>query len=197
MLNSITPEFYSHSNKRLSKLSNLYEISSTVQVVCSPLNSKLGDGTFIVGSNSENVPFVLSAGNDMTIRYWDITKEGLNSNSKRSYLVNCPNKIDTCLFSTSNFNNTVIIQSNESVNTKLPKKDVPFFSEYQNYNGVSFNLGIQNEFDESLDVLKYCNKISDCSHQNVITDLMSMNLYGTNNVLLFSSSWDGTIKIWK
>lgn len=202
ILNNINSDFYSHSNKRLSKLSNLFEISNTCQVAFSPLNTKLNEN--INNFNViENVPYVISAGNDMTIRYWDISKDGLfgsnnqNSNLKRSYLINAPNKIDNCIFSTSSYDSTVILQSNEISNSKIPKKDVSSFSEYQNYNGVNFHLGIQNEFDENLEVLKYCTKISDAAHKNVITDMLTMNVCNTNHNLLISSSWDGTVKLWK
>ena len=30
----------------------------------------------------DNCSYLLSAGNDMTIRYWDITREGINNNEK-------------------------------------------------------------------------------------------------------------------
>jgi hypothetical protein len=202
--NSINSDFYSHSNKRLSKLSNLFDINNTCQIAFSPINNN----NF---NNVENVPYIISAGNDMTIRYWDISKDGLfgnnnnnrdnnnsnSSNTKRSYLINAPNKVDNCIFTTSSYDSTVILQSNEISNSKIPKKDVASFSEYQNYNGVNFHLGIQNEFDEGLEVLKYCTKVSDASHKNVITDLLTMNVGNTNHNLLISSSWDGTIKLWK
>lgn len=193
LINNINSEFYSHSNKRLAKLNNLFEITNTVQTAFSPMNNKIGDNTY----TADNVPYIISAGNDMTIRYWDITKESLYSNNKKSYLINTPNKIDNCLFTTSNFDTTVILQSNETAHTKLPKKDIPAYSEYQNYNGISFHLGVQNEFDENLEVLKYCTKVSDASHKNIISDMTTINVANSGNCLLLSSSWDGTIKIWK
>ena len=53
------------------------------------------------------------------------------------------------------------------------------------------------EFDENMEVLKYCTKISDAAYSNTITDLMAMNINNQNLNLLLSSSWDGTIIIWK
>jgi len=209
IVNYVDSEYYSFSKNRLSKLKNFFDVSNTVQVAISPLNSinKLGEINYssYISSIKENVPYIISAGNDMTIRYWDLAKEslhGLNSSNKRSYLINAPNKIDNCFFSTSTFYSTVILQSNEVSISKLPKKEIPFFSEYQNYNGISFHSGHQNEFDESCDMLKFCSKVSDACHKNTITDLINVNLMdnSSNNVnhnLLISSSWDGTIKIWK
>jgi WD40 repeat protein len=177
---NISSDYYSYANKRLSRLNNYYDNTTTVQSVFAPVNQ-----------NGENFPFFISAGNDMTIRYWDISKES----HKKSFLINAPNKTDNCFYTTSVFDNTLIIQSNENINTKMPKKEIATMAEYQNYNGISFNLGIHNEFDENLEVLKYCTKISDSAHKNIITDITSMNI--ANSSLLFTSSWDGTIKIWK
>ena len=64
-----------------------------------------------------------------------------------------------------------------------------------NLNGIIYHSSVQKEFDQDDDSIKYCTKISDASHKSVITDLLPMNLNGVN--LLVSSSWDGTIKIWK
>lgn len=189
----INAEFYPHSHKRLSKLSNIYESSHTVQVSLSPLNLKFGENLFSCLTN-ENVPYILSAGNDNVIRYWLVEKEQMG---KKSYIISAPNKLDNCSFSSSSFDNTIILQSNEFINTKSMKKEVSRYSEYLNYNGISFHLGIQNEFDPSMEILKYCTKISEAAHQNVITDLLTMNISNTNSTVLLSSSWDGTIKLWK
>jgi hypothetical protein len=191
---NVSSEFYSHSKNRLSKLSNMFDISNTVQVALSP--NKTEPSLF-----NENVPYIISAGNDSTIRLWDISKEGMTSNNslRKSYLINAPNKIDSCIFTSTFYDSTSIIQSNENSHTKLLKKDLNTFSDYQNYNGVNFHLGVQNEFDESLEVLKYCTKNSDASHKNLISDLAYVNLNSQNtmNTFLLSSSWDGTIKVWK
>ena len=207
IVNYVNSEYYSHSNKRLAKLTNLYDVSNTVQVAISPINNiKAADNnsTSFIQTGLENSPYIISAGNDMIIRYWDISREsiqGLNSSNKRSYLINAPNKIDNCIFSTSTYDSTVILQSNEVYNSKMPKKENMFFSEYQNYNGINFHPGPQNEFDESCDVLKFCSKVSDASHKNTITDMINVNLFDHTNLnfnnLLISSSWDGTIKVWK
>jgi hypothetical protein len=197
VINYVSSEFYSHSNKRLSKLTNLFDVVNTVQIALSPMNTKMGD---INNFSNENVPYIISAGNDMTIRYWDITKEslyGTSGTTKRSYLVNAPNKIENCIFSTSSFEYTTILQSNEIYNSKTAKKDSPFFSEYQNYNGIDFHPSVQQDFDSTSEVLKFCQKVSDASHKNVITDLITVNITDANYPVLVSSSWDGTLKVWK
>ena len=72
-------------------------------------------------------------------------------------------------------------------------------SEFQNYNGTLYHSSIQKEFDENEMDLKYCTKISDPAHNGIITDLLPMSLNGVNSPvnILVSSSWDGTVKIWK
>ena len=113
----------------------------------------------------------------------------------KSYIINAPNNLITCHFTKGSFDKTNILQSNENYNTKTAKANIPGFSEYQNFNGILYHSSVQSEFDKEDEDLKYCAKISDPSHQSVITDLLSMNLNGVN--LLLSSSWDGTIKLWK
>ena len=54
----------------------------------------------------DNCSYLLSAGNDMTIRYWDITREDINNNEKKSYLINAPNNLTYCNFTKSNFDKT-------------------------------------------------------------------------------------------
>ena len=191
---NVSGDFYTNSNKRLSKLKNIFEGPSTVQCVSSPFC----DISF------ENSPFMISGGNDKIIRYWDITKEGLNGMEKKSFIVNTPCNLSTCIFSKSVYNNTTVIQSNESFNLKqpkTPKKNMPGLSEYQNYNGIAFHSFVQNEFEEDKDNLNYCTRISDASHKNLITDLLPLTIDNSdkndNSMVLVSSSWDGTIKIWK
>ena len=113
----------------------------------------------------------------------------------KSYIINAPNNLTQCHFTKCLFDKTNIIQSNENYNMDAPKANIPGFSEYQNFNGILYHSSVQNEFDQEDEGLKYCSKISDPSHQSVITDLLSMNVNGVN--LLLSSSWDGTIKLWK
>ena len=69
-------------------------------------------------------------------------------------------------------------------------------SEYQYFNGVAFHSLAQNEFDDSNDGLKFCKKMADAAHKNIISDLLTFNVNDNLN-LLISSSWDGTVKIWK
>ena len=87
------------------------------------------------------------------------------------------------------------MQSNENYNLKGLKANISGFSEFQNFNGILYHASEQNEFDREDESLKYCTKISDPSHKSVITDLLPMNINGVN--LLVSSSWDGTVKLWK
>ena len=72
-------------------------------------------------------------------------------------------------------------------------------SEYQYFNGVAFHALSQNEFDESNEELRFCTKLADSSHKGIISDLLTykVNNKDNNMNLLISSSWDGTIKIWK
>ena len=71
-----------------------------------------------------------------------------------------------------------------------------------------FILSLQNEFNEEdnsqYKTLNYCTRISDSAHKNIITDVIPMPLdhefddeYDKFSNLLISSSWDGTVKIWK
>ena len=191
---NVSGEFYTNSNKRLNKLLNIYEGPSTVQCVASPYCT----------TNFENTPYLISGGNDKIIRYWDITKEGLNASEKKSFLVNAPSTLSNCIFTKSVYNNTIIIQSNENFNVKQPrppKKNMAGLSDYQNYNGNAYHSFAQNEYEDQTDNLIYCTKIADPSHQNLITDLLPLNIdvKGSNSStnLLISSSWDKTIKIWK
>ena len=65
------------------------------------------------------------AGNDITIRYWDIAREELNNNEKKSYLTNAPNNLIYCNFTKSNFDKTNILQSNEAFNDQGQRTDMP------------------------------------------------------------------------
>ena len=145
----------------------------------------------------ENSPYIISAGNDKVIRYWDINKDLLNNNNylMKSYIINAPNNLITCQFTKGSFDKTSILQSNENYNLKGIKANIPGFSEFQNFNGTLYHSSVQNEFNQEDNELKYCTKISDPSHKSVITDLLPMNINGIN--MLLSSSWDGTVKLWK
>ena len=188
-------------NMNLSKMSNFYENYSTVQCVAAPLGGRSEDGSY------QNTPYIISGGNDMTIRYWDFSKENdiynqldiSNDEKNKSYIINTLNNISYCKFIKTSFNGTDIIQSNEEYNYKKKKKQMKGLSECQYSNGIYFHAMKQNEFDPSEEKLKFCTKLSDASHKSIITDLLPFRASSQNNKmnLLISSSWDGTIKIWK
>ncbi len=183
---------YDSINQRLNNLSNIYNSPNTVQCVLSPFSDySLSQNNYIY----ENSPYFISAGNDKVIRYWDLSKDITNNNLMKSYIINAPNNLTTCQFTKGSFEKTNVLQSNENYNLKIIKKNIPGFSDFQNLNGIIYHSSVQKEFDQDDDSIKYCTKISDASHKSVITDLLPMNLNGVN--LLVSSSWDGTIKIWK
>ena len=203
LLSNIKHEFYNNIPERLKNLSNLYETQTTVQTAFSPINLV-----------NENYPYIISAGNDMTIRYWSIAEEGNNNIEEKkqenySYLINAPENISNCIFSKSTFCDSIILQSNEFFNLNGPKKTVFGFSEYQNYNGICYHNFIQNEFleDEKSQnkFLNYCTRIAGAAHKNVITDIIPISLEHESDEnngdkftnFLISSSWDGTVKIWK
>lgn len=192
---SIDSDFYLQSNKRLAKINNIYANYSSVQVICCPSNIRTSEANSSNASVRENVPFILSAGNDMSIRFWDIRKDKANN---KSFVVNCPNKVDWVTYNTSCFDKTLVIQSDEYVNLESPKKNCPNFSEFQNKNGVGYHTAVQNEFvDNSGDFLQFCTSLSDASHKDFITDLQVMSLQKSDKTVLVSSSWDGAMKIWR
>ena len=149
----------------------------------------------------------------MTIRYWSIVEEGNNNTEEKnqekySYLINAPENISCCIFSKSYFNDTLILQSNEIFNSNYPKKTNFGFSDYQFFNGICYHNFNQKEFveDEKSQnkLLNYCSRIAGASHKNVISDIIPICLehdIDENNEkfknFLISSSWDGTVKIWK
>ena len=141
----------------------------------------------------------------MSIRYWDITQEGINNingnnlNERGSYLINAPNNVTNCIFSKSSFNLFTFLQCSESLNVNEKKTNSVGFSEYQNYNGITYHSAQQNEFDSNIFDLKYCTKIAEPAHKACISDLLSYSLNtneGQSNILI-SSSRDGVIKVWK
>ena len=197
ILSNLDNKLNENSFKIFSNMTNLYDNPSTVQCVVSPLCES--NITFNKNIEYNNSSYLLSAGNDMIIRYWDITREGINSEKKSSYIVNAPNNLTYCNFTKSNFDKTNILQSNEAFNEQRQRTDMPGFSNYLNYNGVSLHYIPQNEFDSGINNLKFCSRISDPSHKSIITDILPMNIEEKNPQLniLVSSSWDGKIKIWK
>ena len=193
---NIKHDFYLNIPKRFKNLSNIFLSSSTVQTAFSPMNI-----------NDENFPYIISSGNDMTIRYWSIYDENINNKEKTqeqfSYIINAPENISNCVYSKSIFGDTLIIQSNEYYNINEPKKSVIGFSDYQNYNGITFHTFLQNEFydvENAQNTLNYCTRISDSAHKNIISDIIPISLNHDDKSFsnfLISSSWDGTVKIWK
>ena len=197
LLSNLGDKLNENSYDIFSNMTNLYDNPSTVQCVVSPYC----ESNFISKKDIEydNCSYLLSAGNDMTIRYWDITREGLNNTEKKSYLINAPNNLTYCNFTKSNFDKTNILQSNEAFNEPGQRTDMPGFSPYLNYNGVSLHYIPQNEFEGDISNLKFCSRISDPSHKSIITDLLPLSIETGREQLniLASCSWDGKIKIWK
>ncbi len=194
---NLKKEIYKNLRKRFKNLSNIFQTPTTVQTAFSTMNI-----------NNENYPYIISAGNDMTIRYWSIYEDNINSKEKNQeqfcYLINAPENISNCFFSKSIFGDTIIVQSNEFFNLNEPKKSVIGFSEYQNYNGITFHTTLQNEFNEEdnseYKTLNYCTRISDSAHKNIVSDIIPISLNHDDKSFsnfLISSSWDGTVKIWK
>ena len=192
---TIQNDFYYYLNLNVPKICNLYENFSTVQNVLSP---QIGvEASYLF----KNAPYIISAGNDMTIRYWDFTKEKISNkkedtfDNKKSYIINAHNNLAFCKFIKTSFNQTYILQSNEGYNNNKKKNKMPGIGEYQYFNGVSFQKFKQDEFEDGNEKLSFCRKLSDAAHKSIITDLLSYNINHSN--FLISSSWDGTIKIWK
>jgi len=190
-------DFDYYLNLNASKICNFYENFSTVQSVLSP--------RIEVGPNNlwSNAPYIISAGNDMTIRYWDFAKGNIYNeeedifDKKESYIINAHNNMNFCKFTKTFFEETYILQSNEGYNNKEKKKKMPGISDYQYFNGVAFQNLKQNEFDDGdgNEELSFCRKLADAAHKSIITDLLAYNINYSN--FLISSSWDGTVKIWK
>ena len=193
----IKDEKYQASYQRLSNLTNIYNNPNTAQCVLSPFSDYSSTQSYYT---YENCPYIITAGNDKVIRYWDLSKDNLNTNySKKSYIINAPNNINLCQFTKGFFDNTAILQSNEIYNSKGFKMNMPGLSEFQNFNGTLYHSSIQKEFDENDSELKHCTKISDPSHKSIISDLLPLSFNGSNGPIniLVSSSWDGTVKLWK
>lgn len=185
----------------MEKTKNFHKNPSTVQCISSPFCEMNNQGL-----SYDNCSYIITAGNDKTIRYWDITKEGINNingnnlNDKGSYIINAPNDVSHCIYSKSTFTGLTVLQSNEFFGDYGKRATVPGFSEYQHFNGITYHAAVQNEFDQTCaGDLKYCTKIADPAHKGAISDLLCFNLNSNDeqtNILL-SSSLDGTIKIWK
>ena len=192
-------DFYINQYNTLEKIKNINSNINTVQCIASPF----GDKNNI---NYYNTSYIITGGNDSTIRYWDLTKEGINYingnnlNDRGSYIINAPNNLSYANYSKSSFSDFIILQSNESYDDLGKKSNLLGFSEYQNYNGITYHSSVQNEFEINCQGdLKFCTKISDPAHKGIIQDLLcySLNLEDGICNILASGSSDGSIKIWK
>ena len=152
ILSTIENDLDYYLNPNFSKISNFYENFSTAQCVSAPQGVEFSNNLY------QNTPYIISAGNDMTIRYWDMEKEKKKNNlrgakitdefgDKKSYIINAHNNISYSKFTKCSFNGTYIIQSNEAYDSKKKKKHMEGLSEYQYFNGVAFHALAQNEFD--------------------------------------------------
>jgi WD40 repeat protein len=189
----IKDEEYAIASHRITNLDNIYTNPNTVQCVLSPFSDYSLTQNYYTYDNS---PYIISAGNDKVIRYWDLSKDNVN-HPKKSYIINAPNNINVCKVTKGIFDRTTVLQSNEIYNVNETKFNMPGLSEFQNFNGTLYHSTIQDEFDEN--ELKHCTKISDPAHKSIISDLLPLSLNGLNGPIniLISSSWDGTVKIWK
>ena len=183
----IKDELYFSCKKKINDLYNIYENPTTAQCVLSP---------FCGDINYENCSYLLTGGNDRTIRYWDIAKDLTNEyRSKNSYIVNTPTNMTNCEYKKFKINGTTILESNEIFNQPEIKNKIPGFSDYQNYNGINYYSSEKNIKSG------YSTRNLDVSHKSVVTDLLTFNLdddfIEKPHNLLISSSWDGTIKVWK
>jgi phosphoinositide-3-kinase regulatory subunit 4 len=183
----IKKELYFSCKKNLNNLCNIYENPTTVQCVLSPL----------CGENSyDNASYIITGGNDRTIRYWDLARDLAGKYvSRNSYIVNTPTNMTNCVYKKFKINGTLVLESNEVFNQPETKNKIPGFSDYQNYNGINYYSSEKNIQSG------YSTRNLDVSHKSVVTDLLAFNLdddYTENpHNFLVSSSWDGTIKVWK
>ena len=197
-------DFYMGQYSILEKIKNINNNKNTVQCISTPFCDK--NNISLNNINYLNTSYIITGGNDSIIRYWDITRDGINNingnnlNDRGSYIINAPNYLTYCNYSKSSFSDFVVLQSNESYDDLGKKTNLIGFSEFQNYNGITYHISPQNEFETNCPGdLKYCTKISDPSHKGVISDLLCFGLNldeGMCNILASCSS-DGSIKIWK
>ena len=68
----------------------------------------------------------------MIIRYWNIKREDINNKEKKSFIVNAPNNLTHCNFTKSNFDEYIILQSNEAFNEAGKRINMPGFSQFLN-----------------------------------------------------------------
>ena len=117
----------------------------------------------------------------MIIRYWNIKREDINNKEKKSF------------FTKSNFDEYIILQSNEAFNEAGKRINMPDFSQFLYQNGVFL---LKNDADDNN--IRFCSRIAYCSDKSIITIIIPMSLDEKSNTnILVSSSCDGKIKIWK
>ena len=176
-------------DNRFDNIKSLYDYNSNIQKIFSPSYE-------LLDNNYYNTNFIISVCNDQTIRYWDISKSTLKE--KKSYIINAPNNFVNCYYSQSYFNKSLLlIQSNEYYGVSF--NNIPeynYYGEYQFFNNANIT-------DLKNGKLNYGKRIVEASHQNIITDIQYMELNQSLDnendfpFILLTSSWDGTIKIWK
>jgi hypothetical protein len=66
----------------------------------------------------------------MIIRYWDIKREVINNNENKYFIVNAPNNLTYCNFTKSNFDEYIILQSNEAFNEAGKRINMPDFNQF-------------------------------------------------------------------
>ena len=175
-------------SNRFNNIKSIFDYNSNIQKIFSPSYELL--------DNYYDTNFIISVCNDYTIRYWDISKSTLKE--KKSYIINAPNNFVNCYYSQSYFNKSLfIIQSNEYYGDSFYyNPEYNFYGEYQFFNNMNITEFKNGKYNVS-------KRIVDASHQNIISDIhyMELNQSLDNETdfpfILLTSSWDGTIKIWK
>lgn len=162
----------------LSQSKNLYNQTSRAfqyrnsvhKMVCLP-NFSPGElkAKVVPGKELQNI--IITAGNDMNVRYWNLT------NDRFYHIYNADGKRRAY-----NFTNTSILTYQESYSMDPEKTG---FSNYQNKNGYKLNFTGSNN-DKNL-------LLTQAGHKDVINDV----LVAEKNDMLITCSRDTTIKIWK
>ena len=161
-------DFYINQYNTLEKIKNINSNINTAQCIASPFGDKNNNNNYF------NTSYIFTGGNDSTIRYWDLTKEGINYingnnlNDRGSYIINAPNNLSYANYSKSSFSDFVILQSNESYDDLGKKSNLSGFSEYQNYNGIHYYSSEKNIKSG------YSTRNLDVSHKSIITDLLTL-----------------------
>lgn len=173
---SINKNQYLQREKWLSNSKNIYDnisrtflyTNSAHKIVCLPnfspreLRSRL-----IPAKDTQNI--ILTAGNDMNLRYWNLSSE------KFYHISNVDGKKRMY-----NTNNTGVLVYQE---THSNDNDKAGFSNYQNKNGYSLNP--MNNSDKVL--------LAQAGHRGPINDIIVVE----KNEMVITCSKDKTIKVWK